>query len=422
MPQDQILSISERSERPALPTYSLHLDLIRGLAALVVLAGHLHLVVSGQRESVTNAGQAPGLMVHAPNATDLTHSAVVVFFVLSGYLVGGSVLRDLKRNGFSWSKYALRRLARLWTVLVPTLVLGAVIDAVSLHVFPWTRVVSMGEFSKGLQGWPGALQFLRYLGFLQSINRLGIPQFGTDGALWSLSNEFWYYALFPLLAISLIGTRYPKLLRAVLAVLAIFLLWFLGAGITAYFPLWLCGVVAYLAPAKIPARFQGLATVVLSIQFCYIVFLMRSHEVGALRADVLIALSFTSLLYAILHQVGPASVSLYSRVAHLVSFPSYSLYAIHQPMCILLAAFCEAMFPQIFRHTTLACAIIGALVLGYAGIFYRLFERNTERIRRFVEARFLRSGPPDHSQKSLTGGKRQRMQPVKVNAGSDSGA
>jgi peptidoglycan/LPS O-acetylase OafA/YrhL len=414
MPQDQILSISERSERPALPTYSLHLDLIRGLAALVVLAGHLHLIVSGQRESATNGVLAPGLTVHPSNSTDLTHSAVVIFFVLSGYLVGGSVLRDLKRNGFSWSKYALRRLARLWTVLVPTLLLGVVIDAISLHVFPMTRVVSMGEFSRGLQGWPGALQFLRYLGFLQSINRLKIPHFGTDWALWSLSNEFWYYALFPLLAISLIGTSYPRLLRAGLAVLAVFLLWFLGAGITAYFPLWLCGVVAYLAPARIPARFQGLATVALSIQFCYIVFLMRSHEVGALRADVLIALSFTLLLYAILHQVGPASASLYSRVAHMVSFPSYSLYAIHQPMCILLAAFCEVRFPQIFRHTTLACAIIGALVLMYAGIFYGLFESNTERIRRFVEAHFIRLRTSERSMKDFLSGKGHRTSRVEV--------
>ena len=36
--------------------------------------------------------------------------------------------------------------------------------------------------------------------FLQGIYT---PTFGTDGALWSLANEFWYYLLFPLGLIAL---------------------------------------------------------------------------------------------------------------------------------------------------------------------------------------------------------------------------
>lgn len=390
MPQDEILSITERGQRPLLPVYSLHLDLTRGLAAFVVLAGHLHLIVSGQRDVIVRQGHTRGLLVHPANATDVTHSAVVVFFVLSGYLVGGSVLRDLKRNRFSWSKYALRRLARLWTVLVPALVLGAVIDAISLNVFPTTHVVSLGQFSRGLKAGADAVQFLRYLCFLQSVDRLHIPHFGTNQALWSLSNEFWYYVLFPLMAISLLGTRYPKLLRAGLAVLAVFLLWFLGVGITGYFSLWICGVIAYLVPAKIPVRFQRPTIIGLSIQFLYVVCFARSHEMGALKADTLIGLSFTVLLYAMLHRVGPSSTNLYSRVAHIASFPSYSLYAIHEPMCILLAALCEVMSPQVFRHVTLTSASICLFVLAYAGIFYMLFERNTNRLRLFAEGYLCR--------------------------------
>jgi peptidoglycan/LPS O-acetylase OafA/YrhL len=216
MPQDQILSASERSKRLALPAYSLHLDLIRGLAALVVFGGHLEMICSGHTETAA-AGETANLIVHPYNATGLAHAAVVVFFVLSGYLVGGSVLRDLKRNAFSWSKYAMRRLARLWTVAIPALLLGTVFDAISLSAFSKTRVLSHAEITSGLAGTHGVVQFLRYLCFLQSINRLNIPHFGTDWALWSLSNEFWYYALFPILVVGIFGTRYPKLLRAGLA-------------------------------------------------------------------------------------------------------------------------------------------------------------------------------------------------------------
>jgi peptidoglycan/LPS O-acetylase OafA/YrhL len=416
MPQDQILSISEReTTHVALPSYSLHLDLIRGLAALVVFVGHLHLICSGHSETA-GSGVANNLLVHPANATGFAHAAVVVFFVLSGYLVGGSVLRDLQRDRFSWPKYALKRLTRLWTVLVPALVLCIVFDAVSLSVFPMTRVVSLGQFSRNLHGWPGSIQFLHYLGFLQSIDRLRIPPFGTDWALWSLSNEFWYYALFPILAVSLIGTHYPRLLRVALAALAIILFWVLGPDITASFPVWLCGVVAYLAPAKIPTRLQLPATIALSIQFCCVALLMRSVEVGRVRADLLVALSFTLLLYALLHQVGPASTTLYSRLAHILSFPSYSLYAIHIPLIVLLAAFCEARFPQLFRHTELCGAIIAAVVLVYTGVFYMLFERNTDRIRRSIEAYLFRCRVSDYSGATPPSGTGQPHQSVKVSA------
>jgi peptidoglycan/LPS O-acetylase OafA/YrhL len=388
MPQDQILSASQRETRRELPIYSLHLDLIRGFAALLVLVSHLHLIVTGHTGA--GDGQPGGLNLHPANATGLGHAAVVIFFVLSGYLVGGSVLRDLRRNAFSWSKYSLRRVARLWTVLVPTLAIGAVIDATTMHFYAASRVVSTLQFTHNFQA-PGPLQFLRYLGFLQSIRRLQIPQFGTNAALWSLSNEFWYYVLFPLLAVSLIGSGFSKHLRAVLFLLALFLLWFLGVGITGYFPLWLCGVAAYIAPALIPAKFQGPATIVMTLQFCLVLFLMRSNAVGGLKADSVIALSFTLLLYTLLHQTGPASSSIYSRFAHAVSFPSYSLYACHIPVCILLAAFCEQTLPNVFRHGSLAGGIIFALVLLYAGVFYMLFERNTDRFRSFAESIFKRS-------------------------------
>jgi peptidoglycan/LPS O-acetylase OafA/YrhL len=390
MPEERILPISERETYKALPTYSLHLDFLRGVASLVVFVGHLHFICSGHNETAAR-GQAHGFVVHPANATGLAHAAVVVFFVLSGYLVGGSVLRDLKQDRFSWSRYALRRLSRLWTVLVPTLVLCTVFDAVSLHVFPSTRVVMLGEFSRGLQGWPQPIQFLRYLGFLQSIDNLKIPFFGTDWALWSLSNEFWFYVLFPVLAVGLFGARYPKAVRTVLVGLAICLLDVLGKGISGSFPVWLCGVLAYVTPAKIPARYQPISRIALSIQFCCVVLLMRSVEMGHMTGDLIVALSFTLLLYGLLHQVGPASTTLYSRLAHIMSFPSYSLYAIHIPMCVLLAALCEARFPQVFRHTELTCAIIFPLVLIYAGCFYLLFERNTDNIRNSIEAYLLKT-------------------------------
>ncbi len=380
MPQDQILSPAQREAHHVIPIYSLHLDVIRGLAALLVLAAHLHLVITGHS---TATGE--GIISHPAHAASMARAAVFIFFILSGYLVGGSVIRELKRNTFSWSKYALRRLTRLWTVLIPTLILGSIADTVTAHFYSKTSVFTNCEFTSVLRAPSGAFHFLPYLSFLQSINRFAFHDFGTNAALWSLSNEFWYYALFPLIAVSLFGAGTPKFLRVAFAILAAFLLWFLGVRISAGFPLWLCGVLAYLVPAKIPQKFLRPVNISLTLQFLAVLYFLRSHAVGAVSSDVSLALSFTLLLYGILHQVDPAKPSLYWHLAHCLSFPSYSLYACHIPICILLTAAFQASFPDLFSQTPLAATIILVLVLAYAGLFYLVFERNTEHLRKFAE-------------------------------------
>ena len=47
-----------------------------------------------------------------------------------------------------------------------------------------------------------AATFWGNLVFLQTIL---VPTYGTNALLWSLANEFWYYMLFPLLAVLIHG-------------------------------------------------------------------------------------------------------------------------------------------------------------------------------------------------------------------------
>ncbi|WP_157178407.1 acyltransferase family protein [Terriglobus roseus] len=66
------------------------------------------------------------------------HRSVVLFFVLSGYLIAGSILRSAERGPWNWRDYALRRLVRLWIVLIPGLLLCAAWDGLgmALHRAP----------------------------------------------------------------------------------------------------------------------------------------------------------------------------------------------------------------------------------------------------------------------------------------------
>jgi peptidoglycan/LPS O-acetylase OafA/YrhL len=355
----------------------------------VVFYGHLHLVVTGHGSV---GGDAHGLAIatHPVDGTGLPHAAVVVFFVLSGYLVGGSVIRDIGRNRFSWPQYALRRLTRLWTVLIPALVLGCILDLTTERFFSTTRFFRDGYFTSQLHGAPSLWNFVRNFFFLQTVAWFPGPRFGTNGALWSLSSEFWYYALFPLLAVGLLSVRSSRAVRIGFALLCAVLLLFVGPRISLSFPVWLLGVGAYMVPAKIPAKFQTAAIMVLALQFLLVLYVLRSRPTLPILADSILAFSFTLLLYGLLHRRAMVGQSLYSRLAHTLSLPSYTLYACHIPMTVLSAAFLASAFPGIFRHTALAMVLIFIAVSAYVRIVYHLFERNTDKIRLSLEKLLMR--------------------------------
>ena len=173
---------------------SVLLDLARVIAALLVCLEHWRNLL------YVNYGQITGhraLFAVPYVMTDAGHQAVVIFFVLSGYLISGSVFRLMQRGEWSWKLYLTHRLVRLWIVLVPALVLGALLDfsGVHLHLAPalyagQTGTHMLGNVATALH----ADTFFGNLFFLQTIL---VSTFGSNGPLWSLANEFGYYVLFP---------------------------------------------------------------------------------------------------------------------------------------------------------------------------------------------------------------------------------
>ena len=66
-----------------------HLDLVRGVAALAVMLGHLRNLFFVDSYEIRGY---PNLLIKIIYlATGFGHEAVMIFFVLSGFLVGGSV-------------------------------------------------------------------------------------------------------------------------------------------------------------------------------------------------------------------------------------------------------------------------------------------------------------------------------------------
>src|SRR5258707_10002263 len=103
------------------PWSSVHLNAIRGAAALIVLLGHTRSLFFSSLTADTAPTQAAANYVVRGNRATVGEVAVIIFFVLSGYLVGGSVIRSVKNGTWSWKSYLFKRITRLWVVLIPAL-------------------------------------------------------------------------------------------------------------------------------------------------------------------------------------------------------------------------------------------------------------------------------------------------------------
>lgn len=159
---------------------------------------------------------------------DLAHSAVIIFFVLSGYLIAFTT----SKNNRGGRQYMQARFSRLYSVVLPALFVTAICEVV------------VGHFSQELfaiysrsPSWPRYIisgLFINELWFFSSA-----PQ--INGPLWSLGYEFWYYIIFGLWFYRKSG--YKALFLPLFACLLV------GPKILSLMPIWLMGYFAYKLPA-----------------------------------------------------------------------------------------------------------------------------------------------------------------------------
>ena len=359
------------------------LDLVRGLSATAVMLGHLRGFVFEDF-----GGQNTILCKFFYFATGLAQEAVMVFFVLSGYFVGGGVCKALRAGRFSWQSYATARLVRLWMVLLPALVLTLVCDLVGRHFSPDAYAGSLHSvFHSGpISGEEGftAGSFFGNLLFLQEIC---VPCFGTNKPLWSLSNEFWYYILFPLGACGLanmMGPRRKVAQMLCLLVLFAFIGWLLPRRLVLFGLIWMMGVGVWwisARPTLLRIASHPLYCVITGVIF--LGFLVLSNRyltfVGRFGIGAAFALWVCSFLGAC-----PVSAFL-RRVGTALSEISYTLYVVHFPVQFLIAA-------TFFKGHKFAFSFTGILwfvgifltCLGVAVLMWSIFERRTDSVRQWV--------------------------------------
>lgn len=380
------------------PQASAHLDLVRCVAALIVMVGHLRSLFFVEYSQILHRN-LPVQVLYA--LTAFGHESVMIFFVLSGLFIGPSVLESILGGKWSWKRYSANRLTRLYIVLVPVLLLTAALDHLGLFgpgaVLAYRmQLPNLGAYTvMGRETWTN---FGGNLLFLQSI--LCDP-FGSAGPLWSLSYEFWYYVLFPIIVFAFARNVTPAK-RLMAAICALVLAWFIGRSMIEYFSIWLMGtLIAYLAARGSAAtrgsaagkagspRYAGPAMLATGALLAAVSFASRFRWMPDAPWDYIHALAGALFIATLLRTDGSTLTRIpgdaYTRFAHWSAGFSYTTYVAHLPIAIFLRAF--LITADRWQPTALhLLAALGVFALDFA-ICYLISlatEAQTARVRRAI--------------------------------------
>jgi len=354
----------------------------RWVAAFAVLIAHAGNLFISQSDIMT-APHGPGAYVWW-FLTGFPHQAVIVFFVISGFLVGGNVIAKARRPEPFLAKYLVDRVTRIYLVLIPVILLGWCLDTAGRHFLSGFGVYDSpmfaGNFDVGLL-WPNLL----------NLQGIFFPAFGSNGPLWSLGCEFWYYIAWALLLLPL--TQSAALVRLVgFACGAALAVSFSMSGIFFFVGglIWIAGALVRSAPRPL-VRSKALAlTMFVAVAAAVRLIVhgkIQANPLWSHLADAAVALSFCNLLLSLRFSQSREWAICNWRVHDRLSDFSYSLYACHLPIIVFAAATADYAFGLGWRaqspgalHWTATFGLL-ALTLCAAWLLSRVTEARTDDVR-----------------------------------------
>lgn len=364
--------------------HSLLIALLRGLAALQVAAAHLR---SEFMPGLSTLEQ-PALWYQAlAFLTGFAHQAVVLFFLISGWLVGGSLLNRLGQPE-ALRRYAIDRVSRLWTVLIPTFALTVAFAILSGALDP-----RRADFSPA-----NPYSWSALTGNLIGLQGVAVPAFGGNYPLWSLANESWYYLMFPLLMLYLDGRR-----RALYGAALVLCAAVLPAPTTLYFTLWLLGAACSRLRLECGAATRVLLLMLLAgLSVCFRLFGHNDDlDLASFGQDLLLSLVFLALLSSTVVKIEPGTALLapLRRTADWLSRCSFTLYVVHMPVLFMLRWLGQHLLGATRMQASSAFDLVLylallAVVVGFAWGFYTLFEARTGQVRRIMKKLLLGKAQP----------------------------
>jgi peptidoglycan/LPS O-acetylase OafA/YrhL len=313
---------------------------------------------------------------------------VIGFFVMSGFLVGGPVLARLKSQKHFLRAYFIHRIVRIYMVVIPAIALTFAFDTIGRTFFPpdyGAYVVFEGHYDP------------RYI-LTNLVNLQGVvaPHYGSNGPLWSVGYEFWYYMVFPLLLAPLIATFDQKTVIILAGLATLFCLMISVRQI--WFPfglaLWILGAWAHLPKQpRMTSTRDAFGLFVLGALLLGVIFnndVYHAHPWVQYISDTGSAILFANLILTMRFSDGPHSPLLDWRGHKTLADFTFTLYAIHNPTLLLLRATTTAVLgPDWIEGAAapiqwLALGAAAGLTILLAYALSRFTEGKVDVVRRWM--------------------------------------
>ena len=312
------------------------LDAIRWMAAALVALGHIRALSWVQGSAIDHANVAIRLF-YAITSTGV--ESVAVFFVLSGFLVGGVNYTRFLQGKFDLQRFSIDRVTRIYTVLVPILLGVAILDFAGRHGFANSLYYSGGNPLVAERfGFFNIPSVRGYLANILALQDFYAPVFGSDIPLWSLSYEIWFYLL---AAAAFVAGSSGKSVRIAMIAATIAVIAILGTKFVFFLALWLIGLAAHRlsrAPRRhgLLPRYAILAllplTMLASAQIHFTVTIGRTEI-----RPMLVAVALICAMTLVMWRHADAILLRHGRRlnAFLASF-SFTLYLVHFPVALVI--------------------------------------------------------------------------------------
>lgn len=334
-----------KAHMPLNPALSTYLDSLRFTAALIVLLGHMN---------------RDGLYTAWAPFTQFGHESVMVFFVLSGFIIYHSTT---SKNS-TLQKYAVARLSRIYSVAIPA-VCFSVVAAIVISQSAEFQPEHLGNYKE-----PSTLSTLSSLLFLNE-SYLNPATLTLNNPYWSLCYEVWFYVIFGAFYFTRRKLRYLAVTVAALiagpAILVLMPVWLMGAALAAsgkYKSHWSHGWAwaGFLAPLAVIflIRTTGLDWFVQSALYENVPGYWRLDFSQRFVTDYLIGLSLCLHIAAfssLPQKIQAFFVRHQSTFVALAGF-SFTLYLFHRPLTQIIGAYFPVASGQFVQSFLLILALL----------------------------------------------------------------
>lgn len=347
------------------------IDGVRGAASLVVVIYHCSLIALPHLDGTLSAWltQSPGKLVFAGT------EAVLVFFVLSGFVVALPVLRE----GFAWSRYYPTRVLRLYLPVWGSLLLAAALialvprDASTMPEGSWMQRAQATTVTPGV---------------LLDEASLVPASYDMNNVLWSLRWELIFSLALPLFVAIALALRRHALLAAVTACALTVTGRIVDVDAMVYLPVFMLGTLMavrlddLLAWMRRPRRawFWPAATA-LALALLIASWLARPIAApGSFAGRSLWGFAGVGAALIIIVAMGWPRLRglLERRASQWLGRMSYSLYLVHVPVIATLAYLWGS------EHWVLVTLVGLPASLLLAALFHRVVEAPAHRLAKFV--------------------------------------